>query len=147
MSVNALKGHSPRLKPANVGLTAKNPQKNTTNTPLNKTNQKNILPTKLNITNSKSQSSLSTSLISNNVVANRNTDVVLSASHNISSTNEPISNIDYNHTLFNYPPVIHTASNSSYNLNNSQHNKSNTTFATITANNKTPSRDHSLQLH
>ncbi|KAE9528624.1 hypothetical protein AGLY_012199 [Aphis glycines] len=126
-----------------MGVTAQKPQKNISIKPANKPTKNITSPIKFNKQITKQQPSPITPLASDNAVANHSTSAPLSTTQNDPIANELISNIDNNHTVFNYPPAS-TTSNKTHNTNIPQHNKSDTTFATITANDKTPSRDQAI---
>ena len=139
MNINAPKGHSHKIKPINKNETIKNSQKNITTKPSNMTSKITISPIKNHKLNTIPQSSPSTPLTNDNAVATRNTADSLSTTLNTSNANIPISYVDNNSTVLYYLPVT-TALNNPINKNYSQHNKNDITFASIIANNKTPSR-------
>ena len=81
--------------------------------------------------------------MSDNAVATRSTVDFLSKALSTSTANVPISNIDNNSIVLNYLPTT-TTLNNPINKNYSQHNKSDITLASITAHDKTPSRDQAI---
>ncbi|CAI6350579.1 unnamed protein product [Macrosiphum euphorbiae] len=143
MSANPPKGSSPRLKPPTIGATAQKQKKNINIKPPSKPSKIITTPTKLNNQIAKQQSSPGTSLASDNAAANHSTSAALSTLHNASIANDPISNIDKNFTVFNYPSTPSSPINIG-NINIPQHNNTGITFATIAANDKTPSRDQAI---
>lgn len=136
-------GTSPRSKPSTIGITAQKHQKNITIKPPSKPTKIITSPTKLNNQIAKQLSSPSTSLASDNAVANHSTAAALSTLHNASIANDPTGNTDKNFTAFNYPSTPSSPINLR-NTNTPQHSNNGITFAAIAANDKTPSRDQAI---